>query len=394
MDNDGIHKFAYRHARIFADLLRLAVPALAAELDFTCAELLPASGVAPAAGRFEQRHGDLAWRVPHRRPDEDGSHPQLIAVVEFQSTVDRDMARRMRDYCRLLRESPPRRGGSDDDRSALLPLVVYNGSERWTAPGAVATLPPPWTMAAQLALAPFQAEDYVLFSLERLLAAGGDGLARLPVANRSAATLRLQAERTPEDVLGRLRQEWAHFPGAADRAAREVLHAWAGALLGHMAGAESALPSVDELEGLKTGGKEMATVSEARLGKWFDEVRAEHVALGMKQGVEEGMAQGIERGMKQGVEEGMAQGIERGMKQGVEQGMAQGIEQERARGLARLRRQAAIKFGAGTAERLSALLGAAVAAEEMERVGDWIVECDRGGDLLARAAAMRANGGV
>ena len=83
MDNDGIHKFAYRHARLFADLLRLAVPALAAELDFTRAELLPASGVAPAGGRFEQRHGDLAWRVPHRRADEDGSHPQLIAVVEY-----------------------------------------------------------------------------------------------------------------------------------------------------------------------------------------------------------------------------------------------------------------------------------------------------------------------
>ena len=110
----------------------------------------------------------------------------------------------------------------------------------------------------------------------------------------------------------------------------------------------------------------MATVSEARLGKWFDEVRAEHVALGMKQGIE----------------------------QGVERGMKQGIEQERARGLARLRRQAAIKFGAGTAERLAALLGAAVAAEQMERVGDWIVECDRGEDLLARVTAMRANGGV
>ena len=102
----------------------------------------------------------------------------------------------------------------------------------------------------------------------------------------------------------------------------------------------------------------MATVSEARLGKWFDEVRAEHVALGREQGIE------------------------------------QGIEQERTRWLARLRRHAAIKFGAGTAERLADLLGAAVAAEQMERVGDWIVECDRGGDLLARVAAMRVNGGV
>jgi len=109
----------------------------------------------------------------------------------------------------------------------------------------------------------------------------------------------------------------------------------------------------------------MTTVSQARLGKWFEEFRAENVA----------------------------QGVEQGMEQGIQQGMERGIQQERARWLARLRRHAAIKFGAQTAERLADLLGAAIAAEQMERVGDWIVECDRGGDLLARVSAMRANGG-
>ena len=215
-------------------------------------------------------------------------------------------------------------------------------------------------MAAHLALAPFQAWDYVLFSLERLLAMGGVGLARLPLANRSAATLRLQAERTPAHLLARLREEWARFPGVADRPTREVLHAWTGALLADMTGAdvasaESALPTVDELEGPEgpKGGVEMATVSQVRLGKWFEEFRAENVAHGIEQG----------------------------------------IQQERARWLARLRRHATIKFGAQTAEQLADLLGTAIAAEQMERVGDWIVECDHREDLLARVSAMRANGG-
>ena len=216
-----------------------------------------------------------------------------------------------------------------------------------------------YQQAARLALAPFQDWDYVLSSLERQLAAGRGGLAHLPLGNRAAATLRLQTERTPADLLARLRKEWLRFPGTADRATRKVLHAWAGALLADMGGAASALPSVDELEGLTgpEGEKEMATVSEARLGKWFEEVRAEHVALGM------------------------------------EQGLQRSIEQERARCLARLRRHAAIKFGARTAERLAALLGPSVAAEQLERVGDWIVECDRGSDLIARVSAMLANGG-
>ena len=375
MDNDGLHKFAYRRREFFADLMRLAAPALAAELDFARAELLPTSSVAAAGGRFEQRHGDMAWRVPHRRgAGRHGSHrPELIVVVEFQSTVEQGMAERMREYCRRQRESDAA-GRTDGGRPALLlPLVVYNGSERWTAPGAAVELPAPWSTAARAALAPFQAWDYVLVSLERLLAAG---LAGLPLVNRSAATMRLQAERTPAGLLARLRKEWARFPGAADRPAREVLRAWAVALLADMAGtdvadAESALPTMDELEGLEgsKGGTEMTTVSQARLGKWFEEFRAENVAQGVQQG------------------------IQRGMEQGIQQGIEQGVQQERARWLARLRRHAAIKFGAQTAERLAVLLGAAIAAEQMERVGDWIVECDRGEDLLARVSAMRANGG-
>ena len=357
MDNDGIHKFAYQHVRFFADLLRLAVPALAAELDFARAELLPTARIAAAGGRFKQRHGDMTWRIPHRRGiGHGGSPPQLIVVAEFQSTVHPRMADRMRDYCRMLRAGPAAHMG-DAGFPALLPLVVYNGSERWTAPGAVAELPAPWSMAARLALAPFQEWAYVLLSLERLLAAGGRGLPQLPLANRAAATLRLQAEQTPAGLLARLRAEWMRFPGVAEKSTREVLHAWTSALLANMGGAASALPTLEDLEG-KRGASEVATVSEALFSEWFEGVRAEHMALGREQGIE------------------------------------LGVQQERTRSLARLRRRAAIKFGAQTAERLANLLGAATGTEQIEQVEDWMFECDRAEDLLARVSAMRGNGSV
>ena len=83
MDNDGIHKFAYRHADLFADLLRLAVPALASELDFARAEELPASYVEPAGDGFAQRFGDMAWRVPRRGDGGGGSSASVVAVVEY-----------------------------------------------------------------------------------------------------------------------------------------------------------------------------------------------------------------------------------------------------------------------------------------------------------------------
>ena len=186
--------------------------------------------------------------------------------------------------------------------------------------------------------------------MERLLSGGG--LVRLPLANRAAATLRLQAARTPAALLEGFRREWAQFAGPAEAAMRRVLHVWTGALLADMGGVDPALPALAELEGLE-GGTEMATVSQALLGKWYQDVRAEHVA--------------------------------------------EGIEQERSRSLARLRRQAAIKFGAQTAERLSALLGAALAPNQLERLedraSDWIMECERGEDLLARISAFVGNGG-
>ena len=127
----------------------------------------------------------------------------------------------------------------------------------------------------------------------------------------------------------------------------------------------------------------MATVSQALYAEW----RAQHVAEGIKQGVERGIKQGVERGIKQGVE--------RGIKQGVQRGLEQGVEQECARGLARLRRQAAIKFGARSAERLLALLGTAVTTEQLDRldrVSDWLVECQQAEDLLSRVAALVGNG--
>ena len=368
MDNDGMHKFAYGHDAIFADLLRLAVPALAAELDFAQAELLPTSHVAvgdsrmrePSAEgakshpRMKQRQGDMMWRVPRRRDAIDGTPADLIAVVEFQSTVNSDMARRMREYCQMARENPAvRRPGKEPP--AQLPLVVYNGSERWTAPGAVPDLSA-WSAAARLTLAPVQHWDYVLMSLERLLATGGGGLAHLPAANRAAATLRLQAERTPAELLARLREEWVRFPGAADRATRNVLYAWAGALLEGM-GADLALPSVDELAGKgPNGGKNMATVSEARLGKWFEDVRAEHMALGRAEGIEQGRAEGI----------------------------AEGAVTQRTG----LRRQAAVRFG-DAARRLDPLLDEVRSTAKLAEIGVWLM-VDTIDELIAKVEAAAA----
>ena len=77
--------------------------------------------------------------------------------------------------------------------------------------------------------------------------------------------------------------------------------------------------------------------------------------------------------------------------EGVEQGRELGRADERTR----LRRQAALKFGTSTAERLSDGLSTLVSREGLDRVGDWIIECESGEELLARVrAAVASESGV
>ena len=72
----------------------------------------------------------------------------------------------------------------------------------------------------------------------------------------------------------------------------------------------------------------------------------------------------------------------RAMEQGMEQGMAQG----RVEGLEFvLERLAARRFGADTGERLSALLAGVTQRDRLAAVGDAIIDCGTGTELLAAA---------
>ena len=222
------------------------------------------------------------------------------------------------------------------------------GALQWRA--ALAALPSP---RAERALAAFQQRRaYALVSLERMLAEAVPGLADWPRDNRVLATFRLQTARTPAALLRQLERECANFPGPCDVDTRRVLHAWAGALLADMAGGEAPLPAFAETEELEGAG--MTTISQARLGKWFEDFIAK----------------------------GVAQGIE----QGVEQGKAQGVKDSAAR----LLRQAEIKFGEAVAKRLADLLGETPTASQLDRAGGWLIECGSGAELLSQAEALRA----
>ena len=77
--------------------------------------------------------------------------------------------------------------------------------------------------------------------------------------------------------------------------------------------------------------------------------------------------------------------MERGREQGIAQGRAEGRREL-------LRRQAERRFGPETAARLADYMAETAGVEELLQVGDWILDCGTGRELLARFRSHRARG--
>ena len=74
-----------------------------------------------------------------------------------------------------------------------------------------------------------------------------------------------------------------------------------------------------------------------------------------------------------------------GVEELKERAHREGLGRGRAEGRATLCRQAGLKFGSETAERLMKLLDGITDPEQIARIGDQIIECETGAELLARA---------
>ena len=343
MDHDAAHKYLYMLAPVVADMLRLVVPEWVDDLDLAAIEDVSAEYLDED---HRKRLGDMVWKVRFRDGQlADGQRPYMLVLVEFQSTVDRDMAKRIREYTGLLldrlirNDAIAREGGLPP----VMAVVVYNGSERWTAIGEEAHQAPVPSARAARDLAPLQPQLY------RRIDETSRSEHDWPERNLVAATIRLQGSATAEELLPRLLTEARRFAGEERRAFRQALHAWAKALWADEMGAEAPFPSFEELEQEKETG--MTTMLHARWDRYRARVRAEGVAEGLTRGREQGLAN--DRTL--------------------------------------LRNQAGLKFGTGTADRLADGLATLASREDLARVGYWIIECESGDELLTRVRSVVAS---
>ena len=77
--------------------------------------------------------------------------------------------------------------------------------------------------------------------------------------------------------------------------------------------------------------------------------------------------------------------LEEQVREWTQQWFEEGREAGRAEERALLCRLTARKFDAATAERLSGVLNGLADPERLAEVGEWIIECETGAELLDRA---------
>ena len=361
----------------------------------------PTGGAAPRTGT--QRYADAVWRIRYAGADAGADARTLVLLLEFQSTVDPDMAARTLAYTSLLREHLRRQGRLDPDGALrTLAVVVYSGPKPWSAAGAAGDVPlSPDGTPLLTVVAPYRL-------LDSRRAAADDAAERNP----AMAVLGVEGAASPAQAAARMQAMALWLPQVLTD--RDVRREFGASVVAWLAATMPRLfSSADDEEigsiglGLFEEEDEMTTL-HLRAKEWEAEWLRQGIAQGMErglvqgmerglaqgveQGMERGLTQGMERGLAQGVERGLAQGMERGLAQGVERGLAQGVERGLAQGMERglaqerslLREIAARKFGPAVGEALARRLESASDAEALREVGVLIIDCADGAELLAR----------
>jgi len=334
--HDQTYKLLFSHAPAAADLIRnFAAKGWEHALDLATLEPFPTESVSP---ELQRRLGDCAWRAWFK-----SGRASVVFLVEFQSSVDREMLFRTMGYSQAAHLAFHRYPGLRDPGGAMphtTSVVVYSGVPPWSAvatPAELARRRTPSLPEAARSLVGDRTHSHGHRVLDLQSAFAQDLLPRDSVLGWTAAL-----ERAP----------WTHLP----RVRRSLAARW--------------------------GGPEHADVRRA-LATWTEE------RLRVARGPEERRRQAVQWIIQPRGEDDMetyedwARGHEqRGWERGRAEGQAEGREQGQAeQGRSMVLRQASRRFGAETARQLEGLVDG-MGAKELTRVGDAVVDSHTGDELL------------
>jgi len=228
-------------------------------LDYSTLERVPGSYVTED---FSNRADDIVWRVKVG-----GEWVYLYLLIEFQSSVDKYMALRMMVYGGLLYQDLIKRGEvlADGRLPPVLPIVLYNGSQRWSAVTDVFDLIPAVPGLVE------QFKPRLKYLLIDENAWSDSELASLK--NLVAAVFRIEHPASPAaigDLLSLLDEWLAERPDL-----RRMFALWIRATLMRKAEYRIVLPRIDDLQ-------ELNVMLAERLEEWAHAYKAEGEALALQ----------------------------------------------------------------------------------------------------------------
>lgn len=140
-EHDNSYKQIFSHPRMVEDLLRgFIAKKWVDELDFNTLEKVSGHFV---SDDLHDREDDIIWKVRWFQTDE---WLYIYLLIEFQSRVDRFMAVRIMVYIGMLYQELIKNKAIPEGGKLppVLPLVLYNGEERWYAAKEISELIAPF----------------------------------------------------------------------------------------------------------------------------------------------------------------------------------------------------------------------------------------------------------
>jgi predicted transposase/invertase (TIGR01784 family) len=272
-EHDHSYKLLFSHAAMIEDLLRGFVhEAWINELDFATLEKVNNQFI---SDDLRERENDLIWRVRWS-----GEWLYIYILLEFQSTVAPFMAVRMMTYLGLLYQDliKHRQLTASKQLPPVLPLVLYNGRERWQAALNICDLipTPPRGLEKYRPQLEYLLLDEGALSEVELLAPG---------PNLVAALFRLEQSRTVTDIQQVLTHllEWLSTP-QQERLRRDFA-TWLRRVILPKRLPHVLLPQLNELQ-------EMHNMLSETVQQWYAQAEAQGLQQGIQQGKQEGQLEG------------------------------------------------------------------------------------------------------
>jgi hypothetical protein len=259
-------------------------PELAAELDFE--QFKPELEKHYVTEDFQEFAEDLVVQVGFK-----GTTAYLYVLAEFQSTPDRFMALRVLNYLTLFYADWLKDHPKAKLLPPVLPVVLYNGGRRWTAPlefGALVQVHP--------RLRQWVPEFKMWFLNERAVPR-----ADLLGLGNALATVFLLEQTTPEEIDKLTGKMSDLLRNEVSAEAIKVLAVWIKHLVLDQGISGNIAAEIESINNEKeTPGMFVDTIQKAKR-IWRAEGRAEGIRKGLAEGVQKGLAEGVQKGRQDSI---------------------------------------------------------------------------------------------